>query len=430
MKIVSEIGGFSLKDADGIRRGMGKKKVEYLLPYKEAFLKGATERGVTETYAEYFWEEVLIGFGAYAFNKSHSVAYSYLTYVCAWLKAHYPIEFFAALMSVRSLVLQPQKWNIKAPAYVREAKDFEIDIRFPDINRSMDGFTIVDNGIYFGFSSIKRVGTTTAQMIIEARGNQKFKGIIDFLKRVDRSKVNTAVFEQLVISGAFDCLGYKRSDLVNKKEELYEYFKNLKIKEERLLENALREQQNIEIQSKIEYRDELRKKAKKNELEQDEILFLEENKRLSLKKPLKLPEVEKEFVFDRYKQVPIDIEDLLNQGIALGCFILHPARLAYPNTIPIGEMNYIGDYHIAGLVREVKSYSNSKGKRTYITVGDGTGEISIPIYENTRLKIPEKNSLVEVKLKGGVPDYSDDNEDDIVVPRCFKVYSLNIYNGD
>ncbi len=100
------------------------------------------------------------------FNKAHSVSYSVLTYVTAYLKANYPVEFFTALMSTRSKTLQPKTWAIKAPEYINEAKHFNVDIYPPDINRSGFEFTIHDNEIYFGLNAIRDVGSTAAKFII------------------------------------------------------------------------------------------------------------------------------------------------------------------------------------------------------------------------------------------------------------------------
>ncbi len=426
MNIVSTIAGFSLKDADDVRKAMGKKKVKVLEPFREQFIKGCIADGLEEDFATHYWDDVLIGYAEYAFNLSHSIAYAYLSYLCAWFKTYYPIEFFTSLMSVRSTTLQPDKWAAKAPDYIREAQEFGITVRFPDINKSVAGFRIIDNTIYFGFSAIKQVGAAAANAVINARGDRPFSSIKDFLDRVDKSKLNTGAFEQLIMAGVFDNLGYQRTQLFDQAKSFYEYYKIVQEFKAREIDNVMREQENIEIQKNIELRDRLRKKAKKEDLTIEEQQFLEDNKRILLKRPLKLPDIPKEPELPRHTRLSISVPELITQGELLGCWINHPAGIVYPHTTRISDISDVAIYEIAGTVQDLKTYKSSSGNRTVLFISDGTGSLRLTVYDSVK-RIPKKGELICAKVKGGYPDsYYDADTDSIKVS---KIFNLAIY-GD
>jgi len=232
-----------------------------LAGYEAPFIAGCIDKGLTEAFAKDLWK-TLLGFADYCFNKSHSVAYSAITYICAWMKANYPVEFFAALMSVRSQSMQPKDWAQKAPEYVNEAKLLDVHIHSPSVNASGLSFTIRENEVYFGLSAIRNCGKTASRCITSARGKTKFTDIENFVTRVNTSKVNTKVFQALVHAGAFDRLGYHRDELIEKTQEIYDYVKCLVAYAEREREIVVRNAEIAAILPLIEERDELRIKLK------------------------------------------------------------------------------------------------------------------------------------------------------------------------
>lgn len=423
MKILAEIAGFSLKQADDIRRAIGKKQLKKLVPFRQQFIDGLVKSGVKLEYATHFWDKVLVGFASYAFNKSHSIAYTYLSYVCAWLKTYYPMEFFTALMSIRSTTMQPEVWASKAPGYVQEAAHFGITVKYPDINKSHAGFTLLEDQIYFGFSAIRGLGANASAVLEAARGNAPFRTIKDFLDRVDKSKINASVFQQLALAGTFDSLGYKRTELFDAAKDFYEYYKVTAEHTARVIENHMREQENVSITKDIEYRDRLRKKAKKEDLTEEETLWLETNKRIMLKKPLKLPELPVEPTLTRYAKLPVTIPEIIKQGELLGCWINHPAPLVYPDATKIADIEGQGIWVIAGIVHDLKTFKG-KNSKTYLTISDGTGTIRVPIYADSNA-LPKKGALIRLKFKGGyADDFHDMDTEEIKVKATF---NLSVY---
>ncbi len=212
MKISQILSGFSAGKADNLRKAIGKKKADLMAELKDEFIKGAVERGFPEDKVTKLWNEIE-EFASYSFNKSHSVAYGYLSYWTAYMKSHYRDIFFVVKLSM-------EKSDKKFLNLIKEAKIEGIEILKPDINKSDVDFKIEDEGkIRFGLSRIKGVGEEAVQSIIETRKRGLFKGITDFISRVDSRKVNKKVIESLIKAGAFDFTGEKRSELLEKLEK-------------------------------------------------------------------------------------------------------------------------------------------------------------------------------------------------------------------
>lgn len=207
MQIVQVLAGFSLGQADILRRAMGKKKHDILVAQRENFLKGTDAKKIDRALAEKIFD-LLVNFADYGFNKSHSAAYALVAYQTAYLKAHYPQEYMAALLT--SLMGNSDK--IKS--YIEQCRYAGIRILPPDINQSGASFTadVVQNGIRFGLAAIKNVGEEAMRSIIETRQKGgKFKSFSDFCRRADAKVVNKRVLEFLIKSGAFDTFGGRRS---------------------------------------------------------------------------------------------------------------------------------------------------------------------------------------------------------------------------
>ena len=223
MQIVQAIGGFSLGEADIIRRAMGKKNIEYMKQKAGEFADGAVKKGLKREEAiELF--NLIEKFAGYGFNKSHSAAYAMITYQTAYLKVYYPAEFFSALLS-------SEKDNTdKIVKYINEVKRMKLQILPPSVHKSGDDFTPMESGILFGLGAIKGVGSKAIESIIK---NRPFKDLEDFILKVDTQKVNKRVLEALIKSGAMDNLGYTRNAMLSQVEEILEFKKRVEDGEKR-----------------------------------------------------------------------------------------------------------------------------------------------------------------------------------------------------
>ena len=210
MKMSQILAGFTPGEADTLRKAIGKKKADLMAQMKDKFIQGAVERGFPEDKIRKLWEDIE-KFASYSFNKSHSVAYGYISYWTAYVKAHYPAEFFAVKLTT-------EKNDNKFLNLIKDAKLFGFEILPPDINKSDVGFTIEgESKIRFGLARIKGVGEETAKIIVEARKKYKqFKGLADFISKVKNRKINKKVIEALVKAGAFDFTKKRREELLAK----------------------------------------------------------------------------------------------------------------------------------------------------------------------------------------------------------------------
>ncbi|MCA9837589.1 MAG: DNA polymerase III subunit alpha [Trueperaceae bacterium] len=209
MQIAQAVAGYSLGEADLLRRAMGKKKVSEMEKHRKIFETGAAQKDIPKAEANGIFD-LLEKFANYGFNKSHSAAYGALSYQTAYLKAHYPVEFAAALLTVE------RANSDKVAQYAADAKHLGIDVLPPDINESRSDFTPVSGVVRFGLYGIKNVGDAAVEHILEERERGgKFADLWDFCKRVDSSLVNKRALEHLIKSGAFDALGKRHVLLAN-----------------------------------------------------------------------------------------------------------------------------------------------------------------------------------------------------------------------
>ena len=209
MQITSALAGFTLGEADILRRAMGKKKAKELDSMKEKFLKGAKElHGIKQDVAEKIFA-LLQHFAGYGFNKSHSAAYALVAYQTAYLKAHYPVEYMAAFLNSIIDTAEKVSW------YISVCENMGIKVLPPNVNASEAGFAVDGKAIRFGMGGIKSVGDIAVDSIIKEREKHGFyKDFFDFTKRVDSTKVNKRVVENLIKSGSLDSFGAKRSQLL------------------------------------------------------------------------------------------------------------------------------------------------------------------------------------------------------------------------
>ena len=216
IEIFRKLGGYSLGQADNMRRAISKKKEQVIIAERHAFVYGDKERGiagamangVSEAAAQAIYKEIL-DFANYAFNKAHAVCYAKVAYDTAYLKCHYPREYMAALLSS---VLDN---TTKTAGYIADCKAMGIRLLHPDVNASADSFTVEPGGIRFGLGAVKNIGRgLIRQMMVERQRSGPFTGLEDFLKRMYDSDLNKRAVENLIKCGAMDSLGYNRAQML------------------------------------------------------------------------------------------------------------------------------------------------------------------------------------------------------------------------
>ena len=210
MQIASQLAGFSLGQADILRKAMGKKKKEVMKKQHQLFIDGAVKNGIDKQVAEEIYD-LIAYFAGYGFNKSHSVSYAFVSYQTAYLKTHYPVEYMAALLTS---IMQNTDKVVK---YIKECQNVDLKILPPDINESLIDFTVVDNKtMRFGLAAVKNVGRAAIENIIHERTeNGPFTSLVDFCRRVNLKTMNRRVIESLIKCGAFDSTETKRAQLLS-----------------------------------------------------------------------------------------------------------------------------------------------------------------------------------------------------------------------
>ncbi len=208
MQIAQRLAGYSMGDADILRRAMGKKDPEEMAKQRERFVQGARKNKIDAKKAGEIFDQMET-FARYGFNKSHSAAYALISYQTAYLKAHYPVEFMAALMS-------SEMGNTdKVIKNLAECREKGIVVLPPDINESRADFTVVEDKVRFGLAAVKNVGEKAVEFILERRESEgRLQSLFDFCRRVDLGAVNRRVVESLIKCGAFDATGVSRSRMM------------------------------------------------------------------------------------------------------------------------------------------------------------------------------------------------------------------------
>jgi DNA-directed DNA polymerase III PolC len=460
MKLCSELAGFTLQEADDVRRAMGKKKASVLAKWQPRFINGCVNNAnLTKDYAEELWiilagdpeDETNNGFADYCFNKSHSVCYSRLTYISAYLKANYPIEFFCALMTVRSQTLQPKLWAQKAPEYIQEAKSLGVEINAPSVNSSNLNFSIQSNQIYFGLNAIRDVGVTAAKCIMSARGQAPYKDIIDFINRTNLRKVTTKTFMALIKAGAFDRMGYLRSELEEQAILLYDNVKKIALAQERELDIISRDRENAQKDArKQEVAQELKEakalvrslKKQKKDIPQTLLHVIERNDRIKTYraiasqvtssngqlsdaldsiqlaeyeealwlrklpklKPIEVPDMPE---FIRGSKVELTLTDIMQQAYYIGCYVnSHPVKLMNTDSDPMSSLEVGQKGKVCGVVNSIKVIKTRRGqKMCFIELDDSTNIAEIVVFPklfnnlNVRDAVPQPADLLVLDVK-------------------------------
>ncbi|SFM49111.1 DNA polymerase III subunit alpha [Marinobacter zhejiangensis] len=208
MQIAQVMAGYTLGGADMLRRAMGKKKPEEMAKQKAGFIEGCVQNNIAESLAENIFD-LVEKFAGYGFNKSHSAAYALVSYQTLWLKAHYPAEFMAAVLTA------DMQNTDKVVTLVEECRNMKLDLVLPDVSTSEYTFTVNDEGqIVYGLGAIKGLGEGPIQSVVESRGDDgPYKDLFDFCRRVDLKKVNKRALEAMIRAGAMDKLGPGRAHL-------------------------------------------------------------------------------------------------------------------------------------------------------------------------------------------------------------------------
>ena len=240
MKIAQVLAGYSLGEADILRKAMGKKKIKLIEEHREIFLKGARERGHDEKKASDLYQ-LMANFAEYGFNKSHAVAYAVIAYQTAFLKNYYPAPFFAALLSTELSNTD------KVTVYINDARRYGIEVLPPDVNESLWHFNVIDKNIRFGMGAVKNVGESAVNSLVgEREKNGPFKSFIDFCERVDLKLVNKRMIESLIKVGAFDSFEKMNRKTLVENLELIVTYAQKKHEEKALGQTSLFESEDVD----------------------------------------------------------------------------------------------------------------------------------------------------------------------------------------
>ncbi len=342
MNIACLLADYSMAEADNLRKAMGKKIGEIMAQERERFLIRAKDKGVDPEKAEKIFD-LMEKFGRYGFNKAHSAAYAMIAFQTAYLKAHFPVEFMAAILTSEMNATE------EVVKYIAECRDQGITILPPDINKSDMSFTVVEGAIRFGLAAVKNVGEGAIESILEVRKEEgPFKSLFDFSERVDHRRVNRRVVESLIKCGAFDFPGTRRSQMMS------------------VLEKAL------EIGHKVQ-RDRMNGQFSLFE-------FMPQQDLGVVYPPL--PDMKE---WDESQLLHCEKE-------ALGFFITgHPLakhestlkKFANTDTLKLRELSDGTVVRIGGLVRDFKHYNDRKGDRmAFVTLEDLSGFAEVTLFSS------------------------------------------------
>ena len=360
MLMAQKLAGFTLAEADILRKAMGKKKPEVMAEMREKFVAGCVQNGITQEEAEAIFADIE-KFASYAFAKAHAAAYAFITYWTAYFKAHFPTEFMAALLtSVQD--------NIeKVAAYIEECREMGIEVLPPDVNESEVGFTPVGEGkIRFGLGAIKHVGESAVEAILLARNSGPFRDFLDFCLRVDPEKVDRETLECLIKAGAMDRFGLTRKAMMA------------------LVEEGLR----------------LAQKFWREKLSGQASLFGEDYVLPTL--PTIAEEYEKEELL-RFEK------ELLGLYLSAHPLDLYAEKLRRLGVVPLDQIAGRPQALIAGRVKTLKLINSGEGRMAFVTVEDKTGEAEVVVRPKILAEAPwlQGESLVVMRVawseRNGMP---------------------------
>lgn len=396
MQIASKLAGFSLGEGDVLRRAMGKKDMDQMAQQREKFREGSLKNGIDETSSMLIFDK-MEKFAAYGFNKSHAAAYGYLSYVTAYMKANYPKEWMAALMTCDIADLT------KIAKFIGECQSMGISILPPDINQAAESFVATPEGIRFAMMGIKGIGSAAVEAIIQEREKKgPFTSFYQFFKRVDLNRVGKKVIEHLVEAGSFDFTKWSRDALMLSIDQMYE--------------TAIRDQKEAAMGVMTLFS------------------LMGENSEDHFRKP---PEVLRK----RSK-----LEMLLKEKELLGFFLTgHPMdeyreilhRLSCASLSQIEMMDHDAVFRAALIVESVQIRVSAKTQRKFaiLIVSDGIERCELPIwsdlYDEKNLLLRENQllyAILQVEKKDGDSKIScrwlDDltRADETMIEACDRAY--------
>lgn len=384
MRLFSEVTGMTLREADDARRAMGKKNEKYMAKLADAFIKKCVEQGFSREYSTQLFKDIL-GFSSYAFNASHSVAYSHITYATAWLKYHYCHEYFAAYLSVkaskRSKKADEKKdtFQMKLGSVMQELNQLGVKVVPPNINSSIDRFTTDGESIFYPLNAVKQVSDNGVLEILEKR-TRPYTSIIDFTSRVHKGKVTSKVFKSLVGAGCFDSLGYNRTELLKVADDVYGYWRELREFEE---------------------------------WEANEKKKLEESA-ISGKKP-RATKTRIKPVFPTISKSPKPYEpnkeELRIQLDYIGVYLgVHPASLIRDNTIvKTDSIPSSGVFRLGCVVSKFREIKSKSGPMAFLTFEDDVGSVEATCFTFQWKQVketltPDMLCIAELKVDSKKPD--------------------------
>ena len=354
IEIFRKLGGYTLGQADNMRRAISKKKQKVIEEERKAFvygdesrgIPGAVKNGVSETAAQKIYDEIL-DFANYAFNKAHAVCYGKVSYDTAYLKCHYPKQYMAALMTS---VLDN---SVKIAGYIAECKEMGIPVLPPDVNSSFDVFTVEGDSIRFGMAAVKNIGRGLIRKLVAERSeNGLFVSLEDLCRRMNDTDLNKRAVENLIKAGAMDCLGYKRSQL------LYTY---------ETVMDTVADTSRRNVAGQLGMFD----------------LFEDENIRQSVPMP-DIPELERQKMMAMEKETT----GLYLSGHPMDAY---RAKLRRANVVPICEIvgenaRYTDEQTVtvAGVVQTVRmKMTRNQSLMAYVTLEDDTASVEILVFSNS-----------------------------------------------
>jgi len=386
MEIAARMAGFTLGQADLLRRAIGKKKKDILDEQQELFVQGCIKNGYSKELANEIYD-LILKFASYGFNKSHAAAYALIAYQTAYLKANYPVEYMAAIMTVY------YSNSDKVALYIADCRRMGIEILPPDINESETHFTVISKDrIRFGLAAVKNVGLGAIESIIRARAEKPFLSLCDFASRVDMRQCNRKVFESLIKCGAFDSLGGHRAQYLS------------------IMDDVLARGQCVQRER--------------------------ENGQMSMFSLME-SSVQEELLTDNLPGIEpfSDKERLSLEKEMLGLFIsghpLEPYRElldAMPNLVKCAELGEAGDNHqvkVGGIVVATRKFYTKKNKQmAFVKLEDLTGSVELVIFpelfERQSALLEEDNLL----LIEGRTDLKEEEDVKIIVEN------LNLLSKD
>jgi len=373
MEVAARMAGFTLGQADLLRRAIGKKKMEILDEQRVLFVDGVEKTGYDRKLGEDLYN-LIVKFASYGFNKSHAAAYAMVAYQTAYLKANYPVEFMAALLT------GVMSTSEKVALYIASCKRMGIEVLPPDVNESDTNFTVVgENRIRFGLAAVKNVGRGAIETIIHTREKEgKFNGLNDFCQKVDLRACNRKVIESLIKSGAFDSLGGLRSQYLN------------------ILESALARGQQAQ------------KERLNGQLTMLSFLGEEENMASSEDELPPLPE------FSAKEKLTLEKEMV---GLYISGHPLDQYRLILDNVnqvIPLGELAEVGDRRnvsVAGIISAMRQIYTKKGQpMCFITIEDLTGDVEVVVFSDVYERYQDELEEDRVVILQGQSDHKEDDD--------------------